>query len=229
MGQWFKKLFERQDVPVLIAGRQTTALQQKIAQSDIVIISVPIQQTKAVIEHVIPLMNQQSLLADLTSVKVMPLKIMESASCGTLGLHPLFGNTVDPQGQTIVFCQQNNNPWVTILEKLFQQEGMKILKMSAEEHDKQMALIQSLTHAVNVSLSVVLQQQNISEILTTPTFALQQKAIERVVRQDPELIEGIQFFNPFTESVFTEFQKTFNEIRKINQKQQPGGYKKLLS
>ena len=65
MGRFFKKLFEKNNCKVLISSRKTKLKPEDCAkQSDVVLISVPIDATIKVIKKVAPYVNKNSLLID---------------------------------------------------------------------------------------------------------------------------------------------------------------------
>jgi prephenate dehydrogenase len=69
-------------------------IKEEIVDTDVLLISVPIDITERVIERVGPEMCEGSLLMDITSVKRMPVETMErctNVGVEILGTHPLFG------------------------------------------------------------------------------------------------------------------------------------------
>lgn len=201
MGQWFTNFFEDHNLSVFPIGRSSKSkIKDIVLKSDIVIISVPIAKTEAIIEQIAPFMKKDSLLTDITSLKIMPLKAMEQAQCATLGMHPLFGPGVTiTKGEKIVFCKQKNNKWVDFLREVFQKADINIVEMSAEEHDYHMAYVQGLTQAINLLYAKIIfdQGSHVSKKLTTPLFTLQSLVMGRVIHQDLQLSADIQMYNPY--------------------------------
>lgn len=228
MGQWFRNLFEGQGLAVSLVGKTTRPddMAQTIVHADIVLIAVPIATTQEVIESVIPHLKKDALLTDITSLKVMPMKAMQKANCARLGMHPLFGpSVVSTQGQKIVFClpqAANNEPGkehIDFLRKFFEDAGMEIIQMEADEHDKQMALIQALTHSSNILFAKTLAEQRTSldPRLQTPIFRLQSLTKIRVLQQEPELMADIQLLNPYFMPVLESLLQQIQELFAINQ------------
>lgn len=201
MGQWFQNFLTTQSITVRLSGRKTNLTNKDIAKtSDIIIVSVPIADVESVLEEILPVIKPDSLLTDITSLKLLPLKIMEKSKSSTLGMHPLFGPAIgDPMGQKIVFCRQRDNKYVHFLKDIFETSGITIIEMSAEEHDYHMAYIQALTHALNLLYAKILFEQPdaLSKKLDTPLFMLQSLVMGRVLHQDIELSADIEMFNPY--------------------------------
>ncbi|MBI2074558.1 MAG: prephenate dehydratase [Candidatus Levybacteria bacterium] len=233
MGQWFASFFQTQNLPVLIAGRNTKLTSKELAKkSDIVIISVPISETQKVIKDILPHIDKHSLLTDLTSFKVMPAEAMKGAKCATLGMHPLFGPSAQiNQGLKIVFCKQNDNDYVLFLKNLFTKAGIEIFNMTAEEHDYQMAYIQAFTHAINLLYSkIIFEQKNVlKNKLHTPIFALQSLIMGRVLHQDLKLMSDIQFYNPYFEPVLKALLTQGKNLLNILENEDEKGFIDMFS
>jgi len=219
-GQWFRFFFENNHCEVLIASRNTELTPKELAKkADIVIISVPIRETLKVIREVRDLLKSDALLCDFTSLKKNPVKeMLKRKKGGVLGMHPLFGPLVPSmEGQLIVFCEERNNKWVGFLEDLFQSKGAKIIKVSPKEHDKQMAMVQSMTHFLNISFAKVLQKQKIQpqNFFSTPVFRLQAMLMGRILGSNPLLYSDLEIENEAFHKLLKEFIFQVNKFSKI--------------
>ncbi|HHE76508.1 MAG TPA: prephenate dehydrogenase/arogenate dehydrogenase family protein [Candidatus Parcubacteria bacterium] len=234
MGNWFKMFFEKEGLKVLVSDKKTKLSSvQLVKESDIIIVSVPIKETIGVIKKIRRFVSRDALLTDLTSLKSEPVREMRKADCGVLGMHPLFGPLVQEiKSQKIVFCDARHNKWVDFLRNIFERNGGEIIEISPEDHDKQMAVIQALTHFSNISLArtIFSRKINLLDSLLTPVFRLQSLIIGRVLSQNPKLYADIEIENPYFQSVLKVFQKEVKEtavsvrnknykdfIRKFNQ------------
>ncbi len=223
MGHWLVNFFTDKQIPVTVVNSSDTPAKTKktIQEADIVIISVPILKTEEAITLASGYIRKNALLADITSLKVLPMKAMQQAISGTLGMHPLFGpNTSETKGQKIVFCHQKNNTHVQFLKKLFEDAGMQIIEMSAEEHDYHMAYIQALTHALNLIYAKIIfdQQDTLSKKLDTPLFMLQSLVMGRVLHQDIGLTADIQLQNPYFLPLMENMAAYSKELLNVLQK-----------
>lgn len=221
MGQWLKHFFEEHGITPQIYGKDYKKHLAELKKADIVIVGVTIAQTEEVITTIHPYLAKTSLLADITSVKIMPLAAMEKAPCATLGMHPLFGPGIGSLiGQKIVFCRQKDNQYVAFLKNLFEKSGLEVVEMSAEEHDYQLAYIQALTHATHLLYAKTLlgQEKTVFTKLQTPTFALHALAMGRILNQDIDMMAGIQCYNPYFIPVFTNLMENSNKLLKILEK-----------
>ena len=133
MGQWFKRFFQDNGCEVLIAGRSTELTHEECAkQSDVVIVSVPIDSTIEIIKKIGPLVRKDALLMDLTSVKEEPIKAMKKFSkAEVVGAHPVFGPSVSTiKDQTVVLCKGRGKKWFKWLESILDKNGAKLKVLS---------------------------------------------------------------------------------------------------
>ncbi len=219
MGNWFKIFFEKQGLNVIISDKDTVLSNKEVAQkADIVIVSVPISETLAVIREIRNFVKKESLLTDITSIKTLPLREMSKAKSGVLGMHPLFGPLVpDLKNQTVVFCRKRDNQYVDFLKNLFQKNGAKIIEMSAKEHDRQMAFLQALLHFNNINFAyfLALKKLKMSPHLFTPIFKLQNLVLARILSQNPKLYAEIETENPYFKKILSEFIKEAQKFKKV--------------
>ena len=130
MGRLFGPVFERAGYEVLVSGRSTPLTNSRLAeQCDLVIVSVPIRDTVRVIEEIAPVLTQNQILCDLTSLKVAPVAAMMKSEAQVIGLHPLFGPTVPSLlHQTIVVCPARaTEDAVSSLLAIFGLKGQSVL------------------------------------------------------------------------------------------------------
>ncbi|MFH0906704.1 MAG: prephenate dehydrogenase/arogenate dehydrogenase family protein [bacterium] len=211
MGNWFKRFFENLGFNVIISDIDTKLSNIDLAKkADIVMVSVPINKTVNVINQVKKHVQKNSLLCDITSLKSKPTKAMANAKSATLGTHPLFGPMVqDLQGQKIAFCKIKNNHWVDFLKTIFIKNGAEVIETSAKEHDKQMAVIQALTHFTNINIARTLYSQKIipKSCFLTPVFRLQSLILGRILSQSPELFADTEIENPYFENILDDFNE----------------------
>lgn len=212
-GGWFRNFFEGRELKVLVASRKTKLTPIELAKkADIVIVSVTIPATVKVIKKIRDHIRKDALLCDFTSIKTLAMKEMMKAKsgCGVTGIHPLFGPLVPSLNkQIIVFCSGRDNHWTKYLEKLFRDNGGAVIYTDPASHDRQMAVIQALTHFVNVTLARAIQKQKFKllNVFTSPVFRLQSILSGRVLGGNPELYADIEMENPFFKEVVAVYQK----------------------
>ncbi|MBX9597162.1 MAG: bifunctional chorismate mutase/prephenate dehydrogenase [Burkholderiales bacterium] len=212
MGELFCRLFDSLGhITHKIGSRDWDDAKQYIAQSDLVIVSVPINRTSAIIEQVAALMPAEAVLADFTSIKVDPLLAMLKYHSGAvIGLHPMFGPTITSTQSQVVVCCEGRTPQQShwLLNDLAQL-GFTLKQMTASEHDQAMSFIQGVEHFITFSLGTFLHHKNqhpekLLEI-ASPIYLAKLLLMGRIFDQDPKLYADIIMANPTRIALIAEF------------------------
>lgn len=222
MGSFFAKFFKQAGFRVLISDLKTKLTNKKLAEaSDVVLVAVPIDATQNVIREIIPVMRQNQLLADVTSIKTMPMREMLKGRASVVGLHPLFRPGPSGfQGQTIVMCParciKKQKNW---LKKLFSKAGAKVIEISPLEHDELMGIIQVLIHFHSLVLGQTLRslRVNLKKLMQvmSPIYRMQFDVVCRIFAQNPLLYASIGMENPTTLKNTEHFLRATKMLRKI--------------
>ncbi len=141
------------------AGGALVSLPQACAQK-IVILCVPISAMRTTLQSVAPLLAPGTLVADVCSVKVLPVQWMTELlpdGVDILATHPMFGPdsaATSLKGHKIVLCPQRvDEARYLKIKTWLQGKGLIILETTADEHDRQIAVSLALTHFIGRSLS----------------------------------------------------------------------------
>ncbi|HID26387.1 MAG TPA: prephenate dehydrogenase [Methanosarcinales archaeon] len=236
LGQWFARFFLNQGYEVTVSGKSGRVeiakklgvefaddVKQSAKNSDIVMISVPINVTEKVIKDVAPNMQSGSLLMDVTSVKVGPMNAMKQFApegVEILGTHPMFGPSIpNLKGQTIILCPDKDYKdgyWFPIIKNIFKSNGAHVEILDAEKHDKMMAVIQGLTHFAYITIGSTFTELNFdvaeSRKFMSPIYEIMVDIVGRILAQNPYLYAMIQM-NPYITPVHESF---INQCKKIS-------------
>lgn len=224
MGGIFATFFKDRGIKVLISDKKTKLTNLELVEkSDIVIVSVPIHLTKAVLEDIVPHMRKDQALMDFTSVKVPALKLMSKAKSEVLGLHPMFADSNPIHGQTVIACKTRKSRELSVwMINFLEQHGVQIIEMSAKEHDKAMNKAQGVIHFADIAFIDVLRRLKmpIKELieLSSSSSELKIQLAARLIAQNPELYASIQIENPNTIKSLKQYQKAINQLMKIVKK-----------
>ncbi len=181
---------------------------EQAAGSDVVIVAVPVQVMEQVIAEMAPLVRPGATVIDVASVKMLPSQWLEHYMPETVHIvatHPLFG----PQsaamggvaGRQLVICPIRGDRHLKVAA-LGQELGLRVRIATAEEHDREMAYVQALTHLIGRSLS----SMNIpDEELKTQTYQHLLDMTGLIGNDSFELFTAIQTMNPFAPEVVGEF------------------------
>jgi len=210
MGRLFTPVLERGGYEVLVSGRSTPLTNTDLAeQCDLVIVSVPIRDTVRVIDEISPVLKKDQILCDFTSLKTEPVAAMLRSRAQVIGLHPLFGPTVQSlRRQTIIVCPARAEEHVVgSVLSLFRNEGAECTITTPEHHDRMMAVVQGLTHFVTLCMADSVRQLGVdietTRAFTSPVYQLELSLIGRLLSQDPSLYADILQRNPFVPEVLS--------------------------
>lgn len=197
MGTMFTKAFKRSGYSVQILDKEDDITDENhFNNACLVLISVPIHLTVSIINQ-LPKLPEDCVLADLTSIKTKPLMKMLAKHDGpVVGLHPMFGPaTPSMVRQTIVLCEGRHSDRYEWLVKQMQLWGAEIVVSDAENHDKQMSVIQALRHFTSFVYGFFLMQEgaDVEELLlfSSPIYRLELSLVGRLFAQSAELYADI--------------------------------------
>jgi prephenate dehydrogenase len=198
MGSLFARIFTTGGHNVHVSGRRTAITNHDLAKSsDLLIISVPIHDTITVIQDIIPYLNPDQIICDLTSLKTGPVSAMLCGPAEVIGLHPMFGPTIPSlQGQTIIATPMRcKDEHMEMLTSLFTSQGARVTITTPEYHDRMMAVIQGLTHFKALVMAETMRRLGISpedtEPFMSPVYRIETSVAGRILAQDPMLYADI--------------------------------------
>jgi prephenate dehydrogenase len=229
MGSWLALLLEARGLTVLRAGRKTDLTPSEMArQCDVVVISVPIADTVRIIKEIGPLVSENGLLMDLTSVKEAPVEAMLKYSrAEVVGVHPLFGPDSGPNSDLrIAVCPGRGHEGRNWVIDTFRDEGFQVVTLEPEQHDRIMGIVQGVNHFSALALALCISRSGVEvdHLMNTSTFTFSQQLgrIRSIVGQPGELFGSLLMDNPaagdfieqYLESVESLIQVTRNGDKK---------------
>ncbi|SMP14606.1 prephenate dehydrogenase [Shimia sagamensis] len=187
----------------------------EVAQCDIVILAVPVARMAHVCRVLAPHLRPGTLVLDVGSVKVAPMRDMRALlplHVEILGTHPLFG----PQsakdgvaGRKIALCPERGERWRKVAVFL-KARGLEVIVTTAEEHDRELAMVQGLTHLIG---KVLTDLEPLPERMTTASFDLLREAVGMVQDDPPTVLHAIEVANPYAAEVREAFFARASELQ----------------
>ena len=203
------------------------ALHRAVQGCDVLFFCVPISALQETLTGLQPSLGSRQQhghiplwLMDTCSVKVQPMAWLSQAIGGLsqtafriLGLHPMFGpNSAgeSPEGLPLVLCPQGLSKAELLLwQQRFAALGLRNVTMSADEHDREAARTQGLTHLLGRVLEAMDIRQ--SPIATAGYQALCQLR-EQTCHDTWQLFLDLQGQNSYTPVMRCEFQKALDRV-----------------
>ncbi len=234
-GMRYAKLFSQHGFDVAITGRDEKKGRKKaeenelkfipmengLSDSDVVIVSVPISKAPSLISDLRGKCKKDALLMDFTSVKTHVAKELEKAECAeACSCHPMHGPRVSSlEGQTIIFIPIKTGKKYAEIRKFFEERKARIVESTADEHDRMLAVVQSLTHFMYLSFSSTLRAKEIgigvSRKFATSLYDISLDLVYRIVGQNPHIYSQIQVQNPYSSEMEQEFARQCERISGI--------------
>lgn len=205
-----------------LSGAELASLKETV-ESDIVILSVSMSKTEAIIKEIAPLVKKGALVLDTCSVKVYPCQWLEKhlpEAVEIMGTHPMFGPVTTKfqlekqewylQGLQIVLCPLRiEEKKLTRIKKFLSDLGLKVIITTPEEHDSQNAYTLGLVHFLGRALvaSGVGEQE-----IFTPGYADLLKIIPHTASDNWQLFYDMHNLNPYAKKIRKKFMRACQSL-----------------
>ena len=233
MGQWVSRLLEGSGhtVSVLDTDDELTAA----ADSDAVVISVPISAVRGVLMQLDEICNEQ-LIFDISSLKSPFIDVLKEMGSRkrVCSIHPMFGPSARSMyDRNVIVCDCGNRDAVNDATELIGDHGENIMIMNVSEHDRYMSYVLGLSHAVNIAFFTALERSGISfkdfERTASTTFKKNLDTNVSVASEDPLLYYEIQNLNINSSNVWKEFSDAVEDLKKASLNSDPESFAKLMN
>lgn len=186
-------------------------LEEMAPELDMVIVTVPIEVTEAVIERLAPKITKETLLADFTSNKSGPIEAMLKFHEGpVLGLHPMHGPGVpNLSKQLMVVCRARDGEKADWFISQCELWGMRVIEADPDKHDHVMHLVQGLRHFVALLHGSFMKHYDLkpADMLdySSPIYRAELMMTGRIFAQNAELYADIVFANDERRKLLMQF------------------------
>jgi chorismate mutase / prephenate dehydrogenase len=196
---------------------------RKVAESDLILVSVPISKTPKIIRDLSQLvedLRKSSIIIEISSIKneMAASGFYEpNALCEEIrfySVHPLFGGSANPfEINSIIQIFPNDT---NLLRGLFPHYALISLDWSS--HDELMASFLTLPHALAIVFGDTLRSggklsQGVMS-LNSPSFSTMLDLSHKVLNEDPDVYFEIQAFNPNSKRVLTSVVNSMLKLEK---------------
>jgi prephenate dehydrogenase len=181
-------------------GRVELTSLDEVAVCDVVILAVPLASYEEVLTKLAGLLDPESLLVDICSVKTAPEDLIRRylpEHGNLLFTHPLFGPGSTPEdiaGLTLIVTGAHGaraRQAVAYLDKTLK---LKVVTVTPREHDQTMAATQALTFFLSRALKATLTGQ---PVFQTPSYDLVKRLADHDFQCSDALYDTIVRGNPY--------------------------------
>ena len=228
MGRWFVEFLSSQGFAVevadpagaypgviCVADWRATDLKQ-----DFIVLATPLGVTDAILRD-LALRRPPGVIFDIGSLK-SPLRAgllaLRSHGCKVTSVHPMFGpDTELLSGRHVIFVDLGSAPALDAAKELFAPTMAEQVVMSLDDHDRLIAYVLGLSHALNIAFFTALADSGEAAPrlarLSSTTFDAQLDVASRVARDNPELYYEIQSLNDYGAESLEALAKAVERIR----------------
>jgi chorismate mutase/prephenate dehydrogenase len=212
MGRWFADFMASQGFAVEIADpagappgfAHLPDWRASPLTQDFIVIATPLGVTDKILREV-AMRRPKGVIFDVGSLK-SPLRAglnaLKSHGCRVTSLHPMFGpDTELLSGRHVIFVEAGSPEATAAARELFASTMVEQVVMSLDEHDRLIAYVLGLSHALNIAFFTALAESGEAAPrlarLSSTTFDSQLDVASRVAQESPELYFEIQSLNDF--------------------------------
>jgi chorismate mutase/prephenate dehydrogenase len=228
MGRWFAEFMASQGFVVEVADPagappgfthladwHTSALDH-----DFIVIATPLGATDKILRE-LAMRRPKGVIFDLGSLK-SPLRAglnaLKSHGCRVTSLHPMFGpDTELLSGRHVIFIEAGSAEATQSARDLFASTMVEQVVMSLDDHDRLIAYVLGLSHALNIAFFTALAESGEAAPklakLSSTTFDSQLDVATKVAQESPELYFEIQALNDYGAESLEALTKAVERLR----------------
>src|ERR1700683_5581714 len=212
MGGWVAEFLASQGFRVAIADPKGglpgfdhyADWQDHALDCELIVLATPLSATAALLTQLAE-RAPHGLIFDLGSLKT-PLRAgldaLVKAGCRVTSLHPMFGpDTELLSGRHVIFIDLGHKEALKEAQDLFAPTMAEQVVMGLDEHDRLIAYVLGLSHALNIAFFTALAESGEAAprlaCLSSTTFDAQTDVASRVAAESPDLYFEIQSLNEY--------------------------------
>jgi len=212
MGTWFAEFLASQGFGVSISDPAGTLpgfgsvpdWRRDALDFDLIVLATPLGITSSLLLALAE-RAPRGLIFDLGSLKTplrAGLQALVKAGCRVTSLHPMFGPDTDLlSGRHVIFIDLGDPAALRDAQDLFAPTMAERVVMDLDEHDRLIAYVLGLSHALNIAFFTALAESGEAALrlarLSSTTFDSQLDVAGRVAAESPELYFEIQSLNEY--------------------------------
>lgn len=229
MGGWFVDFFASQGFATTIADRGVEDGAGRFSQwtdagvdYDVIVVAAPLAVSGRILAQ-LAVLKPQGLIFDIGSLKtplIDGLQELHQAGCRVTSLHPMFGpNTRLLSGHHLIFCDAGSKQATEDAKELFSSTMVEQLDMGLDDHDRLIAYVLGLSHALNIAFFTALAESGEAAPklakMSSTTFDSQLLVSAAVAQDNPHLYFEIQNLNKFGLGPLDALCDASNRIREV--------------
>jgi chorismate mutase/prephenate dehydrogenase len=189
---------------------------------DVIVVAAPLAVSGRILAQ-LAVLKPQGLVFDIGSLKtplIDGLEELRKAGCRVTSLHPMYGpNTRLLSGRHLIFCDVGCAAATDAARELFRATMVEQIDMGLDDHDRLIAYVLGLAHALNIAFFTALAESGEAAPklarMSSTTFDSQLLVSAAVAQDNPHLYFEIQNLNKFGLGPLDALCEASNRIREV--------------
>lgn len=247
MGNWFVRYLAAQGFSVESADPVEPAVRhphityfrdwrEVTLDHELIVIAAPMPATNRILEE-LAAAPPKGIVFDVGSLK-SPLRkglmTLKAAGGNVCSVHPMFGpDTELLSGRHVIFVDLGVPQATAAARALFEPTMATLVEMDLESHDRLIAYVLGLSHALNIAFFTALAESGEAApklaTLSSTTFDAQLGVAERVARENPDLYFEIQTLNDYGTESLAALLYAVERLRSVVRANDIEGFRSLMT
>ena len=244
MGAWFAHFLSSQGFAIEVSDPSTAQVpfprvadwRELHLDHDLIIVATPMKVAGDVLTQ-LATQQPRGVVIDIGSLK-SPLRDglerLAAAGCKVTSIHPMFGpDTRLLSGRHVVFCDVGVAEATREARALFASTMAEQIEMSVDDHDRLMAYVLGLSHALNLAFFTALAESGELvprlQRMSSTTFDAQLRVASLVARDNPHLYFDIQTLNDYGAAALQALRAATERIERLVEGRDEAGFVELMA
>ncbi len=242
MGGWFVDFFASQGFTITVADTRVDNAPNQFSDwkdagvdYDVIVVATPLAVSGQILSDLAK-QKPAGLIFDIGSLKT-PLREglarLREAGCRVASLHPMFGPETELlSGRHLIFVDAGSGEATVAAKELFSATMVDELDMDLDDHDRLIAYVLGLSHALNIAFFTALADSGEAAPqlakLSSTTFDAQLLVSALVAHDNPYLYFEIQKLNKFGLAPLDALCESTERIRQLVAAGDESGFVNLM-
>jgi chorismate mutase/prephenate dehydrogenase len=202
---------------------------------DLVVVAAPLKVSGQILEA-LAVRRPRGIVFDIGSLK-SPLRAglaaLREAGVAVTSVHPMFGpDTALLSGRHVIFIDLGVPEALAEARSLFASTMADLVVMDLDEHDRLIAFVLGLSHALNIAFFTALAESGEAAPrlarMSSTTFDAQLDVATRVAGESPELYYEIQSLNDFGEDSLQALSAAVERLHRAVREHDPQAFTDMM-
>jgi len=244
MGRWLCRFLSSQGFEIEVAdpsgpvgGFPHAADHRSLTlDHDIIVLATPLGLSGQIL-HELAASPPKGIVFDVGSLKSPlrdGLRALANAGGRVTSIHPMFGPSTELlSGRHVIFCDLGCPDATTVARQLFSSTMAVQVDMDLEDHDRLIAYVLGLSHALNIAFATALAESGEAApklaTLSSTTFDAQLAVASSVAKESPDLYFEIQHLNDYGTESLSALLYAVERLRSVVRAGDQAGFATLMN